>query len=93
MPTKDENDLFFALKGAGASYGITTEFLYKVFPRPETKPVVLFVYFNNPGDFRRLQRISDSGQFQIAAYRVQHFVKLDGAFDNIVRFMDTYYNV
>ena len=42
MPNSPESgDLFFSLKGAGTSYGVVTEFLYKVYPVPETKPVLV----------------------------------------------------
>ena len=34
------NDLFFAMRGAGASYAIATEFLYTIYPSPETQPAI-----------------------------------------------------
>ena len=34
------NDLFFAMRGAGASYAIATEFLYQIYPTPETQPAI-----------------------------------------------------
>ena len=34
------NDLFFAMRGAGASFGIATEFLYQIYPTPETQPAI-----------------------------------------------------
>ena len=39
----ESSDLFFGLRGAGASLGIVTEFLYTVHPHPETKAVLLLV--------------------------------------------------
>jgi hypothetical protein len=36
IPLTDANDLFFALKVAGGSYGIVTEFLYKMYEKPGT---------------------------------------------------------
>ena len=35
-----KNDLFFAMRGAGMSYAIATEFLYKIYPTPETQPAI-----------------------------------------------------
>ena len=34
------NDLFFAMRGAGASFAIATEFLYQIYPTPETQPAI-----------------------------------------------------
>ena len=39
----DSSDLYFGLRGAGASLGIVTEFLYTVHQHPETKAVILLV--------------------------------------------------
>ena len=34
------NDLFFAMRGAGASFAIATEILYSIYPTPETQPAI-----------------------------------------------------
>ena len=34
------NDLFFAMRGAGASFAIATEILYAIYPAPETQPAI-----------------------------------------------------
>ncbi len=87
MPSRGEDDLFYALKGAGSSYGIVTNFIYKVYPHPETQAVLVFVFLKNHRDFARLQKISDKGRYMISAYRIQRFRKLRGGLDmdNIVR--------
>ena len=54
--TDDHIDLFFAMRGAGSSFGIATDFLYQVYPTPETSPAVLLVWINNKQDLRRIQR-------------------------------------
>ena len=87
VPNKDENELFFALKGAGSSYGITTNFLYRVFLHPETKPVLLLIFFKSMKDLKRLQQIADHHHYQISAYRIQHFRKLDETLDHAVRLL------
>lgn len=38
-----DTDLFFALRGAGASYAIATEFVYKIADRPSVNKVPLVV--------------------------------------------------
>ena len=62
VPNKDENDLWFALKGAGSSYGIATEFLYRLHPNPETRAVLVFVFLENPWDFEKLAKLSQTGK-------------------------------
>jgi hypothetical protein len=65
LPTSGENDLFFALKGAGSSFGIATEFVYRIYKTPETRPVVLFLLLENIYDVRKLEAISKKGRFQV----------------------------
>ncbi len=84
VPSSGDDDLFFALKGAGSNFGVVTEFLYRVHPGPETKPAVLFIFMSSAYDFLKLQKLSDSGRYQLAAYRIQHFKKLDGGLDNAI---------
>ncbi len=87
MPSYGKDDLFYALKGAGSSYGIVTNFVYKLYPRPETQAVLVFVFLRHHRDFVRLQKLSDKGRYMISAYRIQRFRKLRGGLDmdNIVR--------
>ena len=42
-----DNDLWFALRGAGTSFGVVTEFLYTVHPGPETLPVLVPVMLDS----------------------------------------------
>ena len=53
-PTPD-TDLFFAMRGAGASYAIATEFLYKIHRAPETQPAVILVWVEDMKDLWRIQ--------------------------------------
>ncbi len=77
VPTKEENDLFFALKGAGSNFGIVTEFLYRIYPFPETRPVAIPVYLRSIYDFIKLQKIAETGKYQISIFRLQHFQRPD----------------
>ena len=65
VPHGYENDLRFALRTSGASYAIATEFKYKIYPRPETLPMMIPVYIENSYDFKRIQRASEQGRFGI----------------------------
>ena len=51
----DNTDLWFALRGAGSSYAIVTEFVVNVFPRPETLPIIMPVDINSVQDFANIE--------------------------------------
>ena len=63
-----ENDhgLFEAMGGAGSSFGIVTEFLYKIYPRPETKPIIAMVYIEDNYDLRKLEKAAKDGRFHVS---------------------------
>jgi len=64
--TDDHNDLFFAMRGAGSSFGIATDFLYQVYPTPETSPAVVLVWITGKQDLRRIQRAAfDTNKYSI----------------------------
>ena len=50
-----DNDLFFAMRGAGSSFGIATEFLYVINRTPETEAAVILVWINDMKDLWRIQ--------------------------------------
>jgi len=50
------NDLFYAMRGAGASYGIATEFLYKINREPETLPAAVMVWVDKSEDLQNIRR-------------------------------------
>ena len=62
---EDEQDLFKALQNAGSSYGITTEFLYRIYPGPEVMPALMFVYIENERDLRCLDKVVLSGLYHV----------------------------
>lgn len=62
----DDHGLFDAMKGAGASYGIVTEFLYKIYPRPETLPIIALIYIENPYDLRKLEKAALDGRYHLS---------------------------
>ena len=57
------NDLKYALRSSGSSYGIATEFKYKIYPRPETMPILVPIFIENSYDFRNLERASADGRY------------------------------
>ena len=52
-------DLWFALRGAGSSFAIVTEFVVNVFPRPETLPIIIPIVINSVQDFANIEVISN----------------------------------
>lgn len=65
----DSNDLYFGLRGAGASLGIVTEFLYTVHQHPETKAVILLVLVTKVEDLVAIESAAASSpDFQFGLY-------------------------
>merc|ERR1712106_133892 len=46
----ESNNLFFALRGAGSSFGVVTEFLYMINQTPEADPAVLLCWVESEAD-------------------------------------------
>ena len=74
-----DNDLFFAMRGAGSSFGIATEFLYVIHRTPETEPAVILVWIDDMKDLWRVQeaayksnRFNTRFIFDLFADQVQH---------------------
>ena len=63
-----DHGLNFALKGAGSSMGIVTEFEYKVYPEPETLPTLAMVFIENAKDLENIERASKDRRYQISIY-------------------------
>lgn len=46
------NNLFFALRGAGSSYAVVTQFRYIVHKTPETLPAILLAWADSQQDLQ-----------------------------------------
>jgi FAD/FMN-containing dehydrogenase len=57
--------LFWALRGAGGSFGVVTQFVYEVHPHPETMPVMVPTYIKDLKDIERLVAIAEEGVFDV----------------------------
>ena len=69
------HDIWFGLHGAGASFGVVTEILYKVYPSPETLASVLPVWVSDSKDLQAIERAawSKEGQgFQFGLYSLYY---------------------
>ena len=52
---QDDHDLYKSLQLAGSSFGIITEFHYRIYNVPDMKPVVALVYIENKVDLWRFE--------------------------------------
>ena len=69
-----ENDLWFALRGAGSSFGIVTEFLYTVYKRPETLPIIIPIDLSSIEDFRNIEKAAaNTKKYLFTAYSIRRY--------------------
>ena len=59
-------NLRYGLRAAGPSFGIVTEFLYKVYPHPETLSCVVLVYVKTGKDLEKLVKAGQDGRYGIS---------------------------
>ena len=48
--------------------GIITEFLYKVYPEPETLPVLAYISIEDSNDLKNIENAMKDTQFQMVIY-------------------------
>ena len=76
--------LHAALGNAGSSFGIVTEFLYKIWPKPETTPAIAIVYFESPYDLRKLENAAQDGRYHVIFF-LPYLFHRSYSLDTIVR--------
>ena len=74
---EDSHNLFRSLQFAGSSFGITTEFHYRIFEGPEVLPVFAFVYMDNEEDLLNFQRATADGRYSLTLYTYQFVTPLN----------------
>ena len=52
---QDDHGLYQSLQLAGSSFGIVTEFHYRIYNGPDTEPVVALVYIENKADLWKFE--------------------------------------
>ena len=67
---KEEQDLFKSLQTAGSSYGITTEFLYRIYPGPEVEAAYTLVFIESVEDLLNFERAGTDGRFHLQLIHV-----------------------
>ena len=78
------NNLFFSLKGAGSSYGIVTEFLYRIYPVPETLPAAVPSFITTLDDLEKVKKINEAGRFEVSLFRLFTFRRLALSHEQLV---------
>ena len=53
--------------------GITTEFLYKIYPRPETLPCLAYIFIENGDDLKKVEKAAEDTRYQISLYATYVF--------------------
>ena len=61
MSHKDDK-LFRSLQLAGSSFGITTEFVYRVYDTPEVRPCLVLIYIDDESDLRNFESAAFDGR-------------------------------
>ena len=60
--SKKNDDIFKSLQIAGSSFGITTEFLFRVYNTPEVRPTLVLVYIDDEKDLQNFERTAFDGR-------------------------------
>jgi FAD/FMN-containing dehydrogenase len=63
-----ENDLKYAMRASGGSFGIVTEFVYKMYPKPETLSLLLLIFVENEYDFMKLNKAAQDGRYAVTVF-------------------------
>ena len=69
----NDRGLFWAMRGAGSSFGIVTEFLYKIYPKPETQPIIAMIFVRNANDIRKLEAAAKDGRYHVTWFALYIF--------------------
>ena len=59
--------------GAGSSFGIVTEFLYRIYQKPETLPIISLAYVESPDDLRKLEKAATDGRYHVTWFMAYAF--------------------
>ena len=77
LHNNDEHNLFRSLQFAGSSFGIVTEFHYRIFSGAELLPIFALVYIDNEHDLKNYQNAALDGKYSLTLYFSYFFTPLD----------------
>ena len=83
--------LYEALQQAGSSFGVVTEFLYRIFPRPEVLPAIVLVYIEDKSDLWKFEAaVNYNKKFHLCLHTAYFFTQLNWlAMDRKVRLKES----
>ena len=71
-----EHSLFESLQQAGSSFGIVTEFHYKIYPTPEILPALILVYIDDKSDLWKFEAAANrNGKYHLCLHTVYFFTQ------------------
>ena len=73
----DDYGLFNSLQLAGSSFGVVTEFHYRIFNGPELLPVFALVYMEDEWDLRNYEAAGNHGRYHLCLHTVLDFTSHD----------------
>ena len=76
--------LYRSLQLAGSSFGVVTEFHYRIFQGPEILPSIALVYIEDRADLWKLQKAGLDGRYSISMHISMWFTPID-LFDKEMR--------
>ena len=77
--------LFNSLQLAGSSFGIVTEFVYRIFDGPEILPVFALVYIEDESDIKKFEAAGNEGRYHLSLNSFQYFTSPNWfTFDQLV---------
>ena len=71
------SDLYKSLKFAGSSFGVVTEFLYRIFEEPELTPAIALIYIEDRSDLWKLQKAGLDGRYSLSLHVSYWFTPLN----------------
>ena len=69
----DHYDLYGSLKVAGTSFGIVTEFHYRIFHGPEVLPANVLVYIEDKSDLWKFEAAVNNGRYHLCLHTPFYF--------------------
>ena len=71
-----EHGLFESLQQAGTSFGIVTEFHYKIYSTPEILPALVLVYIDDKSDLWKFEAAANkNGKYHLCLHTVYFFTR------------------
>ena len=81
---EDKHKLFRSLQFSGSSFGIVTEFHYRIFSGPELLPAYALIYIDDEYDLLNFQNAALDGRYSMTIYFAYFFTPLNFLYKDLV---------